>query len=79
MDFLSNLSVADFFGYFASVFIIGAFLSHNVLRIRIINAIGCLCFVIFGVMTEAWPVVIPNGLLFFVQLYYIFFKQNKAS
>ncbi len=67
MDFLSNISVADIFGYLASVFIVLAFFF----------SIGCVCFVIYAAMTEAWPVLIPNAILFLVQAYYIAFKPGK--
>ncbi|HEY4540067.1 MAG TPA: uroporphyrinogen decarboxylase [Faecalibacter sp.] len=77
MDFISNISVADVFGYLASVFIVLAFFFSNITKIRIINAIGCICFVIYAAIYEAWPVLIPNAILLFVQLYYIIFKPSK--
>lgn len=77
MDFISNISVADIFGYLASVFIVLAFFFSNIKTIRIVNAIGCICFVIYAAVYEAWPVLIPNALLLFVQLFYIIFKPGK--
>ncbi|CAM3203225.1 uroporphyrinogen decarboxylase [Empedobacter falsenii] len=77
MDFLSNIGIADIFGYLASVFIVLAFFFSKITTIRIINAIGCICFVIYAAMIKAWPVLIPNALLFLVQAYYIAFKPGK--
>ncbi|MBF0596627.1 YgjV family protein [Faecalibacter rhinopitheci] len=77
MDLLSNISIADIFGYMASVFIVMAFFFSDITKIRIINAIGCVCFVIYASMIDAWPVLIPNAILFLVQFYYITFKKGK--
>ncbi|MEG0188146.1 uroporphyrinogen decarboxylase [Algoriella sp.] len=77
MDFLSNINVADIFGYLASVFIVLAFFFSKITTIRVINAIGCVCFVIYAWMYDAWPVLIPNAILFLVQAYYIAFKPGK--
>lgn len=77
MDFIEQLNLAELIGYLASVFIVLSFLFSNVKTIRIINALGCLCFVIYAFYFKAWPVLIPNGILLFVQLYYLIFKPNK--
>ena len=77
MDFLINASIADVVGYLASIFIILAFVFSNIRTIRIINAVGCVCFVIYALFYDAWPVLIPNAVLFFVQLYYIIFRPGK--
>lgn len=78
MNFFDDLSIAEIIGYFASVFIVLSFVFNNVRTIRIINAVGCLCFVVYAYYFEAWPVLIPNAILFFVQLYYLFIKKDKA-
>ncbi|GGE88747.1 hypothetical protein SAMN05443634_104193 [Chishuiella changwenlii] len=77
MDFLSNIGFADIFGYLASIFIILGFFFSKITVIRIINGIGCICFVVYASMIEAWPVLIPNAILFLVQAYYLVFKPGK--
>ncbi|WP_313383956.1 uroporphyrinogen decarboxylase [Chishuiella sp.] len=77
MDFLYNIGIADIFGYLASVFIVLGFFFSKITVIRIINAIGCICFVIYASMLEAWPVLVPNAILFLVQAYYLLFKPGK--
>lgn len=77
MDFILNTSTAEIVGYLASVFIILSFVFSNIKTIRIINAIGCVCFVIYAAAYDAWPVLIPNAILLFVQVYYLIFKPGK--
>lgn len=69
-------SLADFMGYGASLFVVLSFLMKDLKTIRIVNLIGCILFVIYGVMKGGgvisamyWPVIIPNVVLCFVQLY----------
>jgi hypothetical protein len=69
----------EWIGYAASVFIVLSFIVNNLKSIRIINMIGCLCFVVYGTYFEFWPVVIPNAILVFIQLYFLIFKDNKIN
>lgn len=64
--------IASFVGYAASFFIVLSFILKDLRKIRIVNLIGCVCFVLYGVYSGMlWPVIIPNALLCFVQLYYL--------
>ena len=74
-----NPNIFEWIGYAASVFIVLSFVVNNLKSIRIINMIGCLCFVVYGMYFEAWPVVIPNAILIFIQLYFLFFKDKKVQ
>ncbi|MFC4164934.1 uroporphyrinogen decarboxylase [Epilithonimonas zeae] len=67
---------SEYVGYLASAFIVGGFLLKNITAIRTINLLGCICFVIYGIFSGMlWPVIIPNGILAFVQIYYILKKD----
>ena len=69
----------EYIGYLASVCIVLSFIMKKVQHIRLINLIGCLCFVIYGLLYEPklWPVIIPNALICFVQIYYLSKKVKK--
>lgn len=74
-----SLNLYEWIGYAASVFIVISFIVNNLKSVRIINMIGCMCFVIYGTYFEAWPVVIPNTILICIQLYFLFFKDTKKT
>lgn len=74
-----NPDIFEWIGYAASVFIVSSFLVNKIKFIRIINMIGCLCFVVYGTYFQFWPVVIPNAILVFIQLYFLFFKDNRVK
>lgn len=72
-----DTNLFEWIGYAASIFIVLSFVVNNLKSVRIINMIGCLCFVVYGTYFEFWPVVIPNIILVFIQLYFLFFKDKK--
>lgn len=68
--------ITNFLGYGASFFVVLSFAVKNVVSIRIINLIGCVLFVLYGVFNNfLWPVIIPNGILCFIQLYHLLKKS----
>ncbi|KQS89955.1 hypothetical protein [Chryseobacterium sp. Leaf394] len=64
--------LASYIGYAASFFIVLSFALKNLTKIRIVNLVGCICFVTYGIFSGMlWPVIIPNAILCFVQIYYL--------
>ena len=67
---------SDFVGYAASIFVVLSFMLKNIKQIRIINLIGCICFVIYGVFSGMlWPIIIPNAILCVIQVYHLLKKD----
>ncbi|MDO4880165.1 MAG: uroporphyrinogen decarboxylase [Capnocytophaga sp.] len=68
-----NQEMVQYIGYLASVFIILSFIVKDLKTLRIINLIGCVCFVIYGLLnTELLlPVIIPNAIICVVQIYHL--------
>ncbi|WP_144283106.1 uroporphyrinogen decarboxylase [Chryseobacterium echinoideorum] len=73
-----NPEIATYIGYTASVFIVLSFILKDLTKIRIVNLIGCICFVVYGVFSGMlWPVIIPNGIICFVQIYHLLTAKKK--
>jgi hypothetical protein len=69
--------LASYIGYAASFFIVLRFILKDLTKIRIVNLIGCICFVVYGLFSGMlWPVIIPNAILCFVQVYYLIFGKK---
>lgn len=67
-----NFGMADVIGYLASFFVVLSFILKDLKKVRLVNLIGCVCFVIYGVMNGMlWPVIVPNVMLFLIQSYYL--------
>lgn len=71
-----NPEITNFIGYGASFFVVLSFILKDINKIRIVNLIGCILFVIYGVFSDyLWPIIIPNAILCFIQIYHLV-KKN---
>ena len=66
-------------GIIATLFVLASFLTSGERNIRIINIVGALIFVVYGILIGALSVWLLNGALFFIHIYklYKLNKQNK--
>ena len=67
-------------GYAASAFLIISFLLKNQRQLRTVNMIGCILFVIYGfLLGYAWPIIIPNAIIAFTQIYHLWIRPKKEK
>ncbi len=72
-----GVSITDWVGYLASLALIISFMMKNVRTLRIINSIGAVLFVIYGIMLQiSYPIIITNGFILGANIYYLFLKKN---
>lgn len=72
--------LTDIIGYAASVFLVISFLLKNQRQLRMINLLGCVCFVTYGCLLHfAWPVIIPNAIIAITQIYHLWIAPVKVS
>lgn len=73
-----NISITEWVGYLASLALIISFMMKNLNTLRIINSIGAVLFVIYGVMLAiSWPIIITNAFILLANIYYLTFKRIK--
>jgi len=68
-------------GYLASVFVALSFVFKGVRLIRVVNCIGCISFVVYGLFnpgTVLWPIVVPNAVICCLHLYHLLGLSRKA-
>jgi len=58
-------------GYAGSILVAVSLMMKSLLRLRIINMIGALVFVAYGLLIRAYPVALLNGLIAGIDLYYL--------
>ncbi|MEO9023325.1 MAG: hypothetical protein ABI237_18770 [Ginsengibacter sp.] len=63
--------IATVIGYIASLFLAISLIVNNDLKFRWINALGCLFFIVYGVMIHAIPIVLTNAFLLVINIYYL--------
>jgi len=54
------------------VVVIISMLQKNVEKLRIINTISCIMFVIYGFLIGAYPVIVLNSIVILINLYKLF-------
>ena len=66
------MTFLELFGYVSSIMIAISLMMSNILRLRILNAVGALTFAIYGYFVGAYPVVVVNGWIFLVDIYFLY-------
>ena len=66
----------EILGIVASLFVISAFLFKNVKIIRLLDAVGALLYVIYGILIYSYANILLNTVLIAVQIYHLH-KLNK--
>lgn len=74
-----SLDPIELVGYSASIFIAISLTMTDIVRLRIINSIGCLLFVIYGYTVGAYPVALANLIIIIINFYNLYkLKDNKG-
>ncbi|MDH2924520.1 inner membrane protein [Nicoletella semolina] len=68
---------AEILGYFAMVLVGISFLLKDVVKLRLVNAAGAICFVIYGFLIDSNPVIGLNLFVAGVNAYYIWKSRNQ--
>lgn len=75
MQFM-GISYIEWVGYAAMATVLVSFLIKYVNKLRIVNSLGCLLFVLYGFLLEPFskPIIITNTAIFCINIYYLFKK-----
>jgi len=74
-----GISITEWVGYLASFILIISFMMKNVKTLRIINSLGAIVFVIYGIMLNtSYPIIITNGFILGANMFYLF-KMKKED
>ncbi|TNH04176.1 YgjV family protein [Testudinibacter sp. TR-2022] len=61
----------DILGYIATAFVAGSFLLSSMLHLRIVNSIGAMLYIVYGVLIASTPVILLNVFITAVNVYQI--------
>ena len=67
----------EWIGYLGAALVVISFLAgKNMRRLRIINLLGAITFVCYGILlNNNLPIIIPNVFITCIQVYYLFIKK----
>ena len=73
---MSATSWIEWVGYAASIMIAISLLMTDVIKLRLLNTVGCLLFVIYGFIVGAYPVAVANIAIILINLYHLYKLYN---
>jgi hypothetical protein len=69
----------DLIGYLASGLIVVSLLMASVLKLRVINLVGAVVFTAYGVLIASVPVILANGAIVLIDIYYLVVVLRERS
>ncbi len=77
MTFL-EIDAVEWFGYAAMATVLVSFLMKSIIKLRIVNALGCLLFIAYGFLLHpiSKPIIITNVAIAFINMFHIL--KNKT-
>ncbi|WNJ94890.1 hypothetical protein RND59_12195 [Vibrio ruber] len=73
-----NASTVEIIGYAASLMVALSFTMKDIVKLRIVNCIGCLLFVTYGLIIDSWPVTLANLFITGANIYYLRKARTEA-
>ncbi|WP_394251964.1 hypothetical protein [Vibrio profundi] len=74
-----EFNMVEILGYAASIMVAISLTMKDIVRLRVLNFIGCGLFTAYGVMIDAWPVVATNGFIACVNIYFLAKMQQEKK
>lgn len=76
---MESINVVEGLGYLASVLVAISFLMKSINKLRFVNLIGSICFVIYAIAIHAIPVAIINLFTVCINVYYLTSKNTSRQ
>ena len=67
--------MAEIIGVLATLFLVASFACNGEKKIRFVNSIGAILFVVYGLMINAWSTAVSNLIILFLNI----FKMSKGE
>lgn len=74
-----DINMVEIMGYAASIGVAISLTMKDIVKLRVLNFIGCALFVVYGLMINAWPVVTTNAFIACVNVYFLFKMQQEKK
>lgn len=68
---MENINLVECLGYLASVLVAISFVMKSMNKLRFVNMVGAICFVVYAVAINAIPVALINLFTVCINVYYL--------
>ena len=69
----------EWIGYAASIVIAISLTMTAIVQLRIINSIGCLLFVVYGLYLKAYPVAVAYAIIVLINIYNLYKLRSSEK
>ncbi|MBW3695080.1 hypothetical protein EK599_05215 [Vibrio sp. T187] len=69
----------EWFGYLASLVVLVSLTMTSIVKLRVINFIGCLLFAAFAYFIDSWPTMLMNLGIAGINVYYLYQLHNTKE
>lgn len=73
------LQLAPYFGYLASLCLVISLIVNSDLKFRWYNTLGTVFFIFYAIILSAFPVLLTNGILFLINVFYLYKIYNRKE
>lgn len=70
------LNMIEIWGYLSMLVVIWSMTMENVTKLRIVNSISCGMFIVYAVAHNAWPLIIMNSIVIFINMWRVLKPKN---
>lgn len=75
-----GISITEWIGYLASLLLIISFMMKDLKTLRVINSLGAVVFVIYGIMLHtSYPIIVTNVFILGVNIFYLVKMRREEN
>ncbi|WP_042273484.1 YgjV family protein [[Clostridium] dakarense] len=74
-----SVNPVEWIGYAASILIVISLMMTSIIKLRIINSLGCFFFVVYGMYVKAYPVAISNAVIILINIYSLYNLKKEGN
>ncbi|MBA5763960.1 YgjV family protein [Vibrio sp. 404] len=74
-----DMNMVEILGYAASIMVAISLTMKDIVKLRVLNFVGCALFTAYGLMIDSWPVVLTNGFIACVNVYFLAKMQQEKK
>lgn len=78
---MESVNLVEVLGYLASVMVAISLMMKDIVKLRVLNFVGCALFSAYGAAIEAWPVAGMNAFIACINVYYLvkMYRENTLK
>ena len=66
----------DIVGYIGTAVVLGSFLINDIVRLRLVNTLGSLIWLIYGIGLSMMPQIVVNSSIILIHSYWFYKNRN---